>query len=340
MSADIEIALTFVKVTICIGLCIAVPVLFMHIASYLRYGRGKDRFHIRKSLFACAALLCIELCITSAMMFMDWRGNDYGCHIIPSFAAFAFVLVKQAQFLFLYYRAKIVHAAMHLHSTRMIVIRWIVFASATGGVLVCFAWAQFVFIHGMVNEATGVCYMYTESPAEIIVFACCDFGLSMLMVALFVIPLTHHASLMREDSKRQLSPRGEHDEGSRQNDIRTTAVRNLCMSSISVSLALIALVSYAGVLASTKEGVPETEYRFLWAFAAPVTESYISFVILHNITRVWMPCKRHTWFRQTSSKEDSKLPNATAPTVAPRVGSTRTSPIVVAHVTVAENAEL
>lgn len=299
--SEFETGVIALTVSLAIGFTVAAVLLSAHLITLFKLGWHNDEFHIRKLLLLCTCLLLVADSTVSAMVFVDWRGREDQCHLLPSFAALFVIMVKQFQIIFLYTRAKVVHSALRLSDRRLVMLRWGIFSAATVGVVCVFYPLQFVFISGQVNQDTGVCYMYTTSPVEIVVFATSDVVLSAAMLAMFYIPLNNHArSMLRQQasSSRNVIAVASSD-GNKA--IHAVARKNIIGSTLSIGTSFAAVLVFAVILATTPLGIPETEHLFLWALFAPGNESYISLVILHLLTNAWMPPR----FKETRRKLQS-----------------------------------
>ncbi|KAH9260916.1 hypothetical protein BASA81_000612 [Batrachochytrium salamandrivorans] len=282
--SDAFAASVLLKSAVVTGYALLVPILAMHLVALYRLGWRQDPFHVRRFCFLLllAALIC----------------------------ALLYVMAKQVQVVFLFTRAKIVHVALHLHARRLVQFRWAVFLTATVGVASLFYWAQFVYLHGAVNLETGVCYIYTDSPAEIIIFAVCDALLCAAMLFMFVLPLNAHTKTMFRQSKLTGSP--YHDSSG---DIRHTAIKNLIRSSWSIMIGLASLITFAAILATTEVGNPTQDALFIWALCAPAIEATVGLVLIHSLTTVWIPFR--TTHSKTSAQEQSKLQSYPSPRLPP-----------------------
>ncbi|KAH9260917.1 hypothetical protein BASA81_000613 [Batrachochytrium salamandrivorans] len=148
--SDAFVASVALKVATVLGLAIVTPMFVTHLVAFYRLGVfTHDEFGLRRTLFACCSLILIELSLAGALIFNDWRGDEARCYLVPSFAALAFVMAKQAQVVFLFSRARIVHLALRLHDRRLLWFRAGVIFTATLVWLVGFIGPSLYSIMGM-----------------------------------------------------------------------------------------------------------------------------------------------------------------------------------------------
>jgi len=112
-----------------------------------------------------------------------------------------YVLTKQFSYLFYFQRMKMIHVALKLDQKFIRFVRSLVlFLIVIGTTALFYPLAAVMFTGKVIPE--GICVQFTPSIATVILFALADFGLSCLLLLLFVLPLTRFA-------KRQASVTGK-----------------------------------------------------------------------------------------------------------------------------------
>jgi hypothetical protein len=130
----------------------------------------------------------------------------------------------------------------------------------------------------------------------------CDGLLSIAVVLLFALPFSNHLKAMQGDDN--LGQNSSHRAGH-----RTTLIRNLALSSVSIFFGLMSLLVFASFLATHSVQDPAAHIVFVSIVILPTTETWMSLVIVHTLTLIWLPfaVKRGGSKKKTSSKQGSKF---------------------------------
>lgn len=255
---------------------------------YSTYEKRKTLFKREYKEARLAVISLTAVTITSfwvlldgAMLWwLDWNSIAQDCKNFMIPVTFAYVIMKQCTYMYLFYRMKLVHVALNLKTGLVSVARWFVFLSVTVGVSAVFYPLIIIFFQGVVVKP-GICVQYTTSLVPIVLFAVSDVGLSAIMLILFLFPLTKHAKLlagMDEPSHKTLMQ---------------VAKRNLILSSImmAVTVGVLFFMVYTMNMifqdpSSLQFGYKQTLHTVLAAFDALATV-----VLCHCISISWMPTK-------------------------------------------------
>jgi hypothetical protein len=101
--------------------------------------------------------------------------------------------------LFLYDRARIVHESMSLSAARLryiSILRSMLWLVLVIGIPVLYYWSIFVAFTGVV-DTFGNCVFFAILPQVVISFAVADAFLSLGMLLIFLVPLWHHTSHLK-----------------------------------------------------------------------------------------------------------------------------------------------
>jgi hypothetical protein len=181
-------------------------------------------------------------------------------------------------------RMKLVHNALNLNILVLRLMRWLVFLSATVGVTVIFFPLIILFFTGVVIQE-GICVQYSSSIATIILFAVADFGLSSIMLALFVAPLTRHA--------HEVSEVGRNKKKVARDTLMSVARRNLVISSVMMSFTVASLffMVYSHVDMELESSSPIFGHvQVLHTIFAEI-DAFVNVLMCHVITVAWLPSK-------------------------------------------------
>ena len=256
----------------------------------------------RTTLYSALSLMAVTVMgfwveINGAMLWwIDWTSIPNVCNDYIYTVTLVYVVMKQFTYLFLFERLKIVHKAMSLNVWYLRAIRWIVFLSATVGILVIFVPLILVFFRGTVI-LEGVCIQYSISLVPIILFAVCDVGLSSLMLALFVAPLTQHIqSLNKTEEPSTL-----------RSQLHGVAKRNLIISSMMMGITIASLLfmvySISAIRANSATPHFAQEQMLHTIFAA--IDGLANVVLCHVISVAWVPSQAKRIFKSYQGKKDS-----------------------------------
>lgn len=306
------------KILLGMALCFCFVLLSLNLAGMverlMKVGwSGILKTSIRRS-FAALFMFCflgtITVAIHTAMLFYDFTqaGGAESClHIVGALCGI-FVTGKQFLFMFLYFRAKIVHEALRLNGFKLVWLRRFIWSTVTLGIPVAFGWTYFLELFGKVVPE-GACVMYSADEIGIIAFGVCDLIFSFVLLILFVEPLRQH-------SKRI----SVHD-GKLEKVIR----RNLIVGVLVMVSTLGALVALAVILTTVhgKDVSPDMEYLQILASLLPMMDLTFTLATAHMLTRAWMPTKVWHYLHVTSEDHvtskvlDSKGTSPSSATNAP-----------------------
>lgn len=244
---------------------------------------------IRKS-FVALFMFCLVGTTTIAlhvvMVHHNFTANEEDtCNNIVGALVGLFVSSKQFLFMFLFFRAKIVHEALRLNSFRMIWLRRLIWITITVGIPVAFGWTYFLVFFGKVVPE-GACILYSEIQASIIAFAVSDVVLSSTLLALFVVPIREHSKQLglRRDPKLDKVIR-----------------RNMVVAGLVICTTLTGLISMVVFLniAHGKNVPSNVEYLQLMATLLPLCELTFTLATAHMLTRAWMPSRVRKYLQVT-----------------------------------------
>jgi len=222
---------------------------------------------------------CVNL-LDGNLVWRNWTSNPSGCAAITIPHVLFYSFTKQALNLFLYDRAKIVHASLVMQGNKEKYLRWfrmLLWLTLVAGMPIAFYWSPFVAFTGVVYEQ-GNCVYYVLFPVVPILFAISDSFLAVGMLLIFLLPLWTHIKNMSEDGGATTP--------------RITAVihRNIIFSSIALSTGFLALVALATLeWIANADGTAATQPLRIWASFAIAFDNIISVLCIHRMTNGWLP---------------------------------------------------
>jgi hypothetical protein len=148
------------------------------------------------------------------------------------------------------------------------------------------------------------------NQVEMIVFTVADGLMSMTMLVLFIVPLSNHV-------KKLLLLQGNSTDGNA--SVHSTVIKNLAVSSVSIFLSLSVFIVFCTILVLYSIDDPESHYLFISALILPQTEVWVSLVLIHTLTLVWLPfelkksasTERKTVDRTSKTKDAVQMTNTT-----------------------------
>jgi hypothetical protein len=127
----------------------------------------------------------------------------------------------------------IVHKALRLNQTTLKVLRWFTLLAATVGITCVYYPLVVIFFSGLVVPE-GFCIQYSFTPFVVLIFALTDLTLSMVLLILFVVPLTYQAR-SADNRQNQSDDRNDSSTATTARDtqlrLRHLARKNLWISS-------------------------------------------------------------------------------------------------------------
>jgi hypothetical protein len=212
----------------------------------------------------------------------DWRGFETQCTYFSQWAiTIGYVMMKQFLYLFLFQRMYIVHSAIQFDHIIVKVLRIGCFFIIVVGIPVIFYPLILVFWRGFVLPE-GVCVQYTINIVPIIMFAVCDAGLSIVLLVLFILPLTRHAIHRGTDESKKTA-------------LLKVATRNLIYSSVIITSTLFMLVFMSvtefNVVRDGTEAEKAASFTYLHVLHTQFAEIdlFLSVVCSHLISVSWIP---------------------------------------------------
>lgn len=275
---------------------------------FRQYGfKGMLHSSTRKSFFALY-LFCLiggsAVFIFLSMNASNFVGNEGVCPGLVSAVVCCFVTGKQMLFLFLYFRAKIVHDALRLNGYRMVWLRRIIWITLTFGIPASYGWTFFVVFLGKVAPE-GPCILYSEVEASIIAFAVCDLVLSTTLVSLFVVPIYQHSrelGIIADSTKLHIV-------------IRRNFIASLLVN-VTTLCGLISMVVILSIVHG-KDVDPRQEHLQILATLLPSIELTFTLCTAHLLTKAWLPDGVRSCFASVSSRFQHSGTSSTGQRVDP-----------------------
>jgi hypothetical protein len=271
-----------------INLIVSVGIISLDVKAYVE-NRGTHSW-ARPSTRAARWLLLLSFfgmfafVITSLMFWVDWRGNEAGCDAITApLLPLVYVSMKQCSYLFLYDRAKVVHAALRLNGEKMKALRWTVWLGSTIGIPSLTWWNFFVFWRAKVLPE-AVCVEYFLSTISLVMLVAVDVLFSVALLVMFIVPLIRHVRRPNTTVSKKV--------------FQSVLRSNIVISVIMIVSTITALITMSVELTVNfgKHPNPATEYRQVWVIIAPLTDAIITVVFPHLMTNIWVPwCLRNSF---------------------------------------------
>jgi hypothetical protein len=217
------------------------------------------------------------LIMTTLMWWVNWIGNEGGCHaLVAPMVPIVYIVMKQCLYLFLSDRANVVLTALRIERRSITVVRWTVVFFASAGIPLGVWWIFFVYWGGRVVVPEGVCAQYPKSVAGIVVVASLDLILSLATLILFVAPLMRHARNIQDDDITPLFHR--------------LIRRNLLVSGAMMfsTCASLVIMTVEFSIANASASAPELDHLQIWATFFPMIDTMLTVVLPHFLTNAWM----------------------------------------------------
>ena len=282
------------------AMVISILVVFFFLELWTLIERRKSITWITLYRYRNLTLIAIFSLTTSALFvaicggllwWYDWTNFRVQCVYFSQLGiTVSYVFMKQVLYLFLFLKMKLVHDSTHFRNRLVKYTRGLVLFTIVFGIPVIFFPLIVVYFSGYVTQS-GVCIQFTLEVAPIIAFAACDLALSVLMLSLFVLPLTSHATIVE-------AHRGK------KNKLRRIAKKNLILSSVALSSTFFMLVFMTVAEVDLRQ---HREFHFTYVHILHTIFAEIDLlvgaVVVHSLSSAWMPSFLFEYVARTKSKK-------------------------------------
>lgn len=199
---------------------------------------------------------------------------------------FGYLSAKQFVYLYLYQRLKIVQKMLQWESCLMKSIRWMIFLPITAGYPIIFYPIEFSMFTGLI--IAGFCVQATAVIFPIYLFAAFDLLMNLVLLALFIAPLTKQAQNAMVRHRKLLMK---------------VAKRNLVYSSIMMISTLVYLFYIAINMSQIDFHSNPPTLTVLQALNTGMNavDTIISISACHAMDTVWIPAWLRTWLHSLFS---------------------------------------
>jgi hypothetical protein len=272
------------------------------------------------------------------------------CQMIAKFQGMFYILNKSCTYSCLWFRAFVVHKALHLHDWKLVYLRNIVLFSATVGIHTALLYVYIDVFSGEVNIPLDVCVFHVNPPLTLYLLAVADVTMSGALLYMFIAPLRQHlrtierlhgvggggavgssssggvegvgnnvlSNKMNTSSPRQIA-NNKHQSSTPQSRAMDKLIRSNLIISISLTSLVLISLSIMGVMHGLSDNNSRDEELRLWGQFSANFESIITSLILHLLSSVWVPVGIKNWLK---NKGFTHVSNSNSRVVEPNTATT------------------
>lgn len=224
--------------------------------------------------------------MATVLFWLDWTGRSSDCDNFSKATYISYVFMKQFTYVFLFLRLKIVHDALKMDSLPVRAMRWTMILAATIGITAVYYPLIGLYFNGVVVPE-GACVQFSHTPYVVMVFAITDLTLNLLLLGLFIMPLTRHVRSLDQNMETQLL-------------LKRIAKRNLIISSIMMisTIAMLFFMLQSMLRINVTEEHPPVTFMQCLHTAFGAVDIIVNIVFAHVLSTSWIPAKARTYYKK------------------------------------------